>query len=72
MVGQNLAHHIELIPVLALYGGEGAARCLPYAHQVTALVDIHVMTVIESVLIQPPTIFAFRINDKGKGCDIKG
>ena len=72
MVGQNLPQHIEFIPVLALDGGEGASRCFTNTHQVAALVDIHVMAVIEGVLIQPPPIFTFRIDDKGKGCDIKG
>ncbi len=72
MVGQNLSHQIEFIPVLALHGGEGSTWCFPNAHQVAALIDIHVMAIIEGILIQPPTVFTFRIDDKGERGDIKG
>ena len=71
MIGQNLPHHIEFVPMLTLNGCEGAARRFPDTHQVTALIDIHVMAIVKGILIQPPTIFTFRIDDKGKGCDIK-
>lgn len=72
MIGQNLPHHIEFVPMLTLNGCEGAARRFPDTHQVTALIDIHVMAIVKGILIQPPTIFTFPIDDKGEGGNVKG
>lgn len=71
MIFEHLPHHVELVPVLTLYSGKGAAWCFADTHQITTLVDIAVTTIVEGVLIQPPAVFAFGIDDKGEWHDIK-
>ena len=71
MIFQHLTHHVELVPVLTLYCGKGAAWRFADAHQITTLVDIAVTTIVEGVLIQPPAVFTFGIDDKGEWRDIK-